>query len=910
MKNEVPYHSKNQKELIKEFDSDINGLSEEKAQSRKEKYGPNAIPEKKGPHPILVFLNQFRSLMVYILIIAAAISYFLDRMIDVYVILVVILVNAAIGFAQEYKAEKAVKALKKMIVPQARIIRNGELIQIPAKLLVPGDIIILEEGDRIPADARILEAKDFRTVESSLTGESMPSDKFTKVMPEKTPLADRKNMVWLGTFVASGKAKAIVVSTGAHTAIGKLAKSLESIQPQKTHFQEKSDVLARQLAIISVIGAIIIFLVGYYMRGMDFGQIFLFTIASLVSAIPEGLPAVLAIVLAIGAYRMAKRKAVVRERYSTETLGIIDTIISDKTGTITENTMAAQEIFLPGQPRVEVSGTGWEPRGVFMQKTKQIVPLENTHINKLLHIAASCNNSRLYKEKDTEGKEVYKIIGDPTEAALNVLAEKAGLSKEALSQQETRLDDIPFNPALKYHASLSVLNKRGKEKQIYVVGAPEALLKHSSHMLRKGRKSKIISKDLKILEKEIDQMTGKAMRVLGLAYKEAPKKMNEIHDEDADNLIFVGLVGMSDPPRTGVKDAVKKAKKAGIRVIMATGDHKNTAIAVAKEVGLITKHKSGQKLALTGEELLALSDSEFDKIVREVSVFARLTPEVKLKIAKSLQAQGHIIAMTGDGVNDAPALKQADIGISMGRIGTDVARESSSLILTDDNFASIINAVEEGRTVFLNTRQTSFFLIATGLAQYSTIVTTLLIGMPLPLLPIQVLWLNLVTGGVTDVALATEQSHHETLSEKPRNKNENILNKEIFPFLALLTLTMLALTLFMFNYHLPDLEKARTAAFVSISFTQFFLLFNLRSLRLSLFKIGPFTNKFINIAFVISLLAVLVVVYNPFLQGIFEFKPLALTELGIIFLLASSNLWLSEIYKYLKSNNQLASTLS
>jgi Ca2+-transporting ATPase len=901
-KRELPFHTKTPNEILNVLGSDIHGLTTEKANTKRPQFGFNIIPEKKSLSPVLVFLRQFKSVMVYILLIAAAISFFIGHYVDVYVMLFVILINSIIGFFQEYRAEKAIKALKKMIVPQAKVFRNNELIQVPAKDLVPGDIVFLEEGDRIPADARLIEIKDFRTVESPLTGESIPIDKTIKVLPEKTPLADQKNMVWLGTFVASGKAKAIVVSTGATTALGKLAQSIDAIKPQKTHFQEKSDALARQIAIISIIGAIIIFSVGFFIRGMLFTEIFLFALTALVSAVPEGLPAVLAIVLAVGARRMARRKAIVRERYSTETLGVVDTIISDKTGTITENTMTIQEIFLPGQQKITVTGTGWIPNGNFIQNNKSFVPLENRQLNKLLHIAASCNNSRLYKEIDEQGEEVYKILGDPTEAALMVLAEKAGLSKSALSEQEKRIDDVPFNPDLKYHASLSVLNERDDKKEIYVIGAPEAVIKHCTHVLRNDRKARLTKIDNSLIEKQIDSMTNKAMRVLGIAYKEASKKMFEIHERDAEDLIFVGVVAMQDPAREGVKEAIEKAKKAGIRVIMATGDHKNTAVAIAKEIGLLD-HSADSKSALTGEELSILSEQAFENAVKNVSIFARLTPDVKLKIAQTLQRQGKIIAMTGDGVNDAPALKQADIGISMGKIGTDVARESSSIILADDNFASIINAIEEGRTVFINTRQTSFFLIATGLAEYSTIMSTLFIGLPLPLLPIQVLWLNIVTGGVTDVALSVEQPHHEVLEEKPRNKKENILNKDVLPFLILIISTMVVLTLAVFMYHLPDEAKARTAAFTAMSFTQLLLMFTMRSTRFSIFKIGFFSNRLVIGAFVTSLIALLLAIYLPFLQGIFGFVSLSLSELALIFVLSSFTFWFGELYKKLRKPN-------
>jgi P-type Ca2+ transporter type 2C len=902
MSKEESFHVLTIEQTIKKFNSRISGLTQEEAREQRIKFGINTLPEKKRASRLVKFLKQFKSLMVYILVGAAAISYFLERFVDVYVISGVVLINAVIGYYQESKAEKAINALKKLIVPQADVYRNGDLVRIPASELVPGDILSLEEGDKIPADARIIQMKNFRTVESSLTGESFPSDKNLKVLPLKTPLADRRNMVWLGTFVASGQANAIVVHTGGETAIGKLAKSINAIKPKKSHFQEKTDVLAKYMAVAAFAGAIITFLVGYFIRDFALPEILLFTIASLVSGIPEGLPAVLAIVLAIGSFRMSKKKAIIREKYATETLGIVDTIITDKTGTLTENTMTIQDIYLPGQKDIEVTGSGWTPKGEFLQNKKRIVPLENSHLDKFLHIASTCNNSRLIKEKNHE--ETYSILGDPTEVALIVLAEKGGLRKSVLKEKEKRIDDLPFNPELKYRASLSMLTEKENRKEISVVGAPEAVLQHSTFIMKNGRKTKLLDADITKINEKIEELTNKARRVLALAYKEVPINMNELTENDSTNLIFLGIVGMSDPPRAEVKRAIRKATSSGIHLIMATGDHKNTAVAIAKEIGLLKQSKNFPTV-LTGAELKEMSQSEFEKAVRNVNVFARLNPETKLKIAKVLQAQGHVVAMTGDGVNDAPALKQADIGISMGVIGTDVARESSSMILADDNFASIVNAVEEGRTVFINTRQTSLFLVMGSIAQNAIIITTIAIGFPLPLLPTQVLWLNLVGGGVTDMALATEKSHHDVLKEPPRNKKENILTKELIPFLIVISIVMLVLTIASFNYYLPNIGKARTAAFAAMSFAQLFSMITVRSLKNNISKIGYFTNKYVTGAFIVSTFLLLIAVYLPFFQGIFNFNPISLKDLTVIFILSSSVLWTGEIYKkYSKKKNQ------
>lgn len=888
-------HSHTAEEVLKSLGSNINGISNSEARVRMEKFGPNEIPEKKVRHPLVIFLKQFNNVMIYILIAAGVISFLIGHLVDVYVITVVILINGVIGFVQEHKAERAISALKKMIVPHAKVYR-GDLLQIEARELVPGDIILLEEGDRIPADAKLIELKNFRTVEASLTGESFPVGKELRKFHEKTVLADRKNMVWMGTFVAGGHARAVVTSTGVATAIGRVAMDIEKIKRGKSHFEKKTNKLAKQMGIIACIGAFLAFPIGFFLRGFQFTEIFLFTIASLVSGIPEGLPAVMVIVLAIGAHRMARRNAIVRTLPATETLGIVDVIATDKTGTLTENTMNVEKIALLDEDEITVSGFGWEPSGDFSQNGNVIFPLENHRLSKLLHIACVCNNSKLVR-KETDG---YEIIGDPTEAALVVLAEKAGLKEEILEEKEKRIDDLPFNPELKYRASLSVLVEQDMRKQIYVVGAPEAVLAHSRQVLKKEAVEVIAPKDKKEILDQVDRLTSKAMRVLALAYREVPAGMDDLSEEQVSDLTFVGIVGMLDPPRDEVKEAIAKAKKAGIRVIMTTGDHKGTAIAIAKQIGLIDMESSYPE-ALTEEELLELSENEFEDTLKNVSVFARLTPGMKLRIAETLQKQGHIVAMTGDGVNDAPALKKSDIGIAMGVIGTDVARESSEMILADDNFSSIVNAIEEGRIVFTNIRQTSFFLITTNFAEAVTFLGALLLNFPLLLLPTQILWLNLVTDGVTGVSLAVEPGHGDVLEERPRSANEDILSKSIIPFLLLMVSVMVLLTISIFNAYLPQgLEKARTAAFAVMSFTQLFNLLNMRSLKKSVFKIGFLSNKYSLAALFVSVLSLFLVIYTPFFQGVFQFVSLGITELLVMILLSSSVLWLGELYKFFK----------
>jgi P-type Ca2+ transporter type 2C len=886
------------------FSHPIEGLSLAEAKKRLEENGFNEIPEKKAVHPVFIFLKQFNSWLIYILIGAAVFSFLTDHLFDVYIILSVLLFNAIIGFIQEYKAEKAIKALKKMVVPFAKVIREGDLLKIPAREIVPGDVIFLEEGDRIPADARLLEVKNFRTMEAALTGESSSISKTIKPLTKEIGLADQKNMVWLGTFSAVGQAKAIVIAIGLNTSLGKIAQSLEKVEILKTHFKRKTDLLAKQMGAIALFSSFFVFLVGFIFGHLGFIETFRFTVALLVSSIPEGLPAVLIIVLAVGAHRMAKRNAIVRTLQATETLGVANVIATDKTGTLTQNTMNVEKIILLDQEEIKVTGNGWEPKGEFIQKQEIIFPLENLQLRKLLHVAGISNNARLIKEEDNQ--ENYKIIGDPTEASLVVLAEKAGLKKEILLEKEKRIDDLPFNSELKYRASLAVLSEKENEKQVYVIGAPEVILKNSKYCL-KDKEEKFTEENKKEFLRKIDDLAKQGLRVIALAYKPLSLETNELTEKMVENIVFIGLVGMKDPPRLEVKEAIIKAKKAGIRVIMKTGDHKETALAIAKEIGMIS-FSNNDSLALTQGELEEMTEEVFDEKVKQINVFARLTPQMKLRILESLQKQGYIVAMTGDGVNDALALKRADIGIAMGQIGTDVARESSDMVLVDDNFVSIINAIEEGRTVFNNIKKASLFLITTNFAEIVTLIFSLIIGIYLwdetflIILPATILFLNLVTDGFADAPLALEPRHEDVLNQPPRKQQENILSKDVVPFLFLMIIIMTFLTIFIFNFFFDNysLEKARAGAFAVMAITQLFNIFNMRSFTQSIFKIGFFSNKLIVAGLFISTLLIILSLFVESIATRFGFIVLSFSEFLIIVLISSSVLWVGEIYKLFK----------
>ena len=566
-------------------------------------------------------------------------------------------------------------------------------------------------------------------------------------------------------------------------------------------------------------------------------EILLTSIAVLVAAVPEGLPAVISIVLAIGAHRMARRNALIREFTATETLGAVTTILTDKTGTLTQNSLTVRKVFVPGTEEYALTGEGWKPVGNFTRNGSVVEP-DHPTLRKLLKIAAASNNSEIHYHPE-KGK--YELAGDPTEGALFVLAKKGGL--DPTSFKTSKLDDLPFDSAIKLRATL-IREESGPE--LFVTGAPEKLLERSvAFLANKGEKA-LAESDKKQIEAQISRWSLQAMRVIALAYKKWTS--DEIGQEKIDDLVFVGLVGMIDPPRPDAKAAVEKCRQAGIRVIMVTGDHVNTALAIAKAAGIVEESQQHKVLALTEPQLLELDESEFDEIIQKISVFARLTPRMKLKIAGRLQDLGHLIAMTGDGVNDAPALKKADVGVSMGIMGTDVARDSSDIVLADDNFATVVNAVEEGRIVFTNARQTSFFLITTNIAESVTILISVAAGLPLPLTATQILWLNLVTDSLPDIGLAIESGHGEIMQKRPARKDENILNREIIPFLIINVVLMVGLALGAFFYYLEtDLSLARTGAFIVMAFTQLFNVFNLRTLHSSVFKIGLFSNRYIKI---------------------------------------------------------------
>jgi len=905
-----PYLNKTPEEVLEELSSDINkGLSTEEVKERRDQYGMNELPRKEGTNPVKLFLKQFKDFLILILFLAAGISIYAGQMANAYIIIGVILFNAIMGFIQEYKAEKAVEAIKKMVKKKAIVVRNGEQQTIKARELVPGDIVYLREGQTVPADCRLIEVKNLRTTEATLTGEPAPVAKQSGKVKKDAELINRSNMAWKGTHVVKGSATAITIATGEKTELGKIAASLGEMEKSESNFRKKTSRLAKKMAAIAVSTSIIVFCIGYFYRSFEFNEILLLTIATLVSSIPEGLPVVISIVLAIGANRMAKRNAIIREFTATEELGSVSTILTDKTGTITQSILTVKKLYDADSNESDVAGQGYELKGEITDEEDEEVTVgdENPALAKQLLVAAYCNAATVKKNRNEKGNEEedgknseVQVSGDPTEIALKVLAKKSAIFETEPYNKAEVLDDIPFNSEQKFRATLVSYN--GK-REMLVLGAPETVLEKSEKWLKKDGAKKLTDENRKKIHDRNDEWAGNAMRVLALGFKEIPEGQDEIEAEDVDSIVWAGLAGIIDPPRPEVKKAVSECKTAGIRVVMVTGDHKRTAAAIAKKVGIIEENngKSDYPDALSEKEIEELSDSDFVDVVENVSVFARVSPNTKLRIAETLQEKGELIGMTGDGVNDAPALKKADVGIAMGKKGTDVAKDASQIVLSDDNFASIVNAIREGRIVFKNVKSTSYFLLTTNFASTSTLFFTLLLGMPIPLTAVQILWVNIVTDGIMDVAKSTEKGHGSMMDRKPIKKNEKILTWDILPYLIIMAAIMVTMAIFAFNHYLPEgLEKARTAAFLIIAMTQVFNVMNMRDIRKSVFEIGLLSNKWINLAFVASIALQFAVVKIPFLQSAFGFSGTSIVEFLVITLISSTVLWAGELYKLIR----------
>jgi len=870
------WHKLKPDEVITELNSNHDGLAQAEAVLRQKQYGLNVLRGKPKPPAILVLLKQFLSPLIYVLLAATILSLVLHNYIDATVILVVLLLNAAIGYIQESRAEKAMEALLKSAAPKAKVKRDGKITLLPARQLVPGDVILLETGDKVPADARLIEASNLKVNESTLTGESMPVDKHIRALSSDAPLAERKNLVHMSTIVTYGRATAIITTTGMTTEIGIIASAIAEVETPKTPLQKSISKLSRYIVFIFL--GICAILVGVgIVRGLEALEVFLVAVAAAVSAIPEGLPAVVTVVLAIGMHKMANRKAIIRKLAAVETLGSATVICSDKTGTLTLNEMTVHNIYLDGG-WIEVSGDGYEPVGDFTQNDKVFNASDNDKLALMLKIGVMCNDAMLIKE-DGESD----IYGDPTEGALVVAAAKAGLNKETLDERYPRIDEIPFQSDKMYMATLHP-NPEGNIA--YIKGAPEKLLAMSKSIIKGDSIQPITKNDIEEISEANTTMAKQAMRVIATAYAQFPPEIDDIEDPHLQGqLVFVGLMGMADPPRDEAKEAVSLCNGAGIRVVMITGDNVVTAQSIAEKIGL----PAGR--AVTGAELHQMSDEELFDQVEDINVFARIEPIQKLKIVNALKGHDHVVAMTGDGVNDAPALKTANIGIAMGITGTDVAKESSDMVLADDNFASVVAAVDEGRAIFNRLRNVVFFSLSTNLGEIiSLLLAVSIIGIP-PLIAVQIIWINLVTDTSVEIPLGLEPKFGDELKQPPRHPKVGIIYPGLLFRICFLALLMSLSVFFIFNWAQgrygnegEGLNIARTMAFCSIATFSWMRVFNARSDEHTIFKLGILKNKWLLIGLGTAVLLQMVVIYGPFMQNAFKTAPLSIGQWGIVLL--------------------------
>jgi len=864
------WHALSAEEALGKLGSSRAGLSGSEAERRLAEHGPNELREKPGKSPLSMFIDQFRQFLVIILILAVAISAALGEWLDAGAILIIVILNAIMGFLQQFKAEQAMKALKKLAAPKARVLRDGGERLLESRLLVPGDVIILEAGDRIPADCRVLGAANLRLDESTLTGESTPVEKSPEKLRPGLHIADRADMLHMGTVITYGRGTAVVCETGMGTEIGRIAELIQETPEEETPLQKRLDHLGKQLGIAFLAITFVVFIAGI-LRSIPWLEMFLTAVSLAVAAIPEGLPAIVTITLALGLERMAKKNAIVRRLPAVETLGSTAIICSDKTGTLTKNEMTVRRIWCDGST-YDVSGEGYSPSGEFSLAKKPVDLRREPVLSLALRCSALCNNAKL------ENGRGWHILGDPTEGALLVAAAKAGMTEEALAKEYRRVEELPFDSERKM---MTTLNRSSSGVEAYSKGATESVLAKCTHIAREGREERLSAEDRKRIEAATKRMATDALRVLALAYRRIPSKQKSFKMEETEaGLTFVGLAGMIDPPREEAKAAVRLCERAGIRAVMITGDHKDTAVAVAKELGLLKKGA----LVVTGEELDRMGDAHLAKEAWRIAVYARVSPEHKQRIVKALRAERLIIAMTGDGVNDAPALKMADIGVAMGITGTDVAKGASDMVLLDDNFATIVSAVEEGRVIYDNIKKAVLFLLSCNIGELMVMFGATVLNLPLPLLPLQILWMNLVTDGLPALSLAVEPAQPDIMSKPPRDPKESVITRRNATSIVSIALIMALGTLALFALELESgtLDYARTMAFTTIVMFQHWFVLSCRSESLTLRKIGVFSNRWLVFTFVLSLLMQVAITYIGPLQAIFKTVPLSLTDWAAI----------------------------
>jgi Ca2+-transporting ATPase len=883
----ISWHSLGVEDVLDKLTTTIqNGLSSQQAAERLRQYGANALTEAPRPGFLAMVLDQLKSFVVLLLIGASIISAILGEWVDASAIIAIVVLNTVLGVVQESRAEEALAALKKLAAPEAQALRDGHRVSVPANDLVPGDIVLLEAGNFVPADVRLLEAVNLRVDEAALTGESVPVQKNAlDLLPSNASLGDRKNSAFMGTTVTYGRGKAVIISTGMHTQLGMIATMLQSVEVEETPLQRKLEQLGKTLGYACLAICAVVFAAGA-LQGGDPLEMFMVAVSLAIAAVPEGLPAIVTISLALGMREMVRRHALIRHLASVETLGSATVICSDKTGTLTQNAMAVTQIWTDGR-LIDITGTGYRPEGEFQIEGKKVSLTDYPGALTTLWVGALNNDAEL--EYDEQGNFV-RMVGDPTEGSILVAAAKAGAAPRQLNQAYPRNGEIPFDSTRKRMVTVHQVHHPRPEDAsplngntgqdwyaIAVKGAPDLVLNLCSYYqtmddnylpLTDAKRAEILQAN--------DGMTRGALRVLGLAYRIEEQHPGEYTVENLEkDLIFSGLTGMIDPARPEVAPALQHARKAGIRTIMITGDYPNTAVAIAESITL--QAPGGH--ALTGKQLDDMDDRALQAAVCNTNVFARVSPEHKMRIVEALQANNEVVAMTGDGVNDAPAIKLSNIGVAMGITGTDVAKETADMVLTDDNYASIVSAVEQGRIIYSNIRKFVYYLISCNMAEIFVIFIPTLLGRGSPLQAIQLLWLNLVTDGAPALALGTEKGDPDIMDHKPRPYNEPIINKHMQIGVAIQAVFITAATLGAYFIGLAhNVEYADTMAFVTLSVSELLRAFTARSEYYPIYKIGFFSNKWMNYAVGVSMVLILVVLYVPFLAVVFKTVPLGLAE--------------------------------
>jgi Ca2+-transporting ATPase len=883
------WHSLGTEDVLSQQESTHEGLTPDEVARRLESFGPNALPETRRRNLIHLFLRQFQSPLIYILFVAALMAMFLGKHGDALVILAVVIVNSLIGGFQEGRAERSMAALKRFALTRVRVLRGDEELEITARELVPGDMLILTAGDAVGADARIIEAAGLETGEAALTGESLPIAKQSEPLPDDVLLADRSNMLYSGTHITAGRGKAVVVATGVMTEIGKIARMTAGAEEPSTPLELRIAQFGRYLVAAALIMFVAVLGLGL-LRGLPFVDIFMVAISQMVSMVPEGLPVAMTIALAVGMQRMAGRGAIVRRLAAVETLGSTSIICTDKTGTLTRNEMTVTEIHLRNGRLIEVTGVGYSPQGALQENGKPVK--QDADLQTLLEAAALCNDAKLVAPDEEDNR--WRALGDPTEAALLTLAKKGGISLEALDRNWVRWGEIPFDSNAKMMAT-GLGNSQG-DRRILIKGAPEAVL------------SLCVSEQIEVPAASTDAsaqdmlsvanaLADRALRVLAVAeVSESELDDTRSFDQFRGKARLLGLVAQIDPPRSEVKDAVTACRDAGIRPVMVTGDHKATGLAIARALGIA---RDGDR-ALDGHELERMPEQDLQNELDHIAVFARVYPAQKLRIVEAFQSQRNVVAMTGDGVNDAPALARADIGVAMGITGTEVAKQASKIIITDDNFATIVHAVEEGRLVYRNLKKVILYLFATSMAEIAVLMSALLLGYPLPLAAVQILWINIVTEGTVTVNLIMDPPEGDEMRRRPMSLAEPLLTRSLLKRALLMTPVMAASTFGYFIWRLSTdvpFEQVQTETFTVLAACQWFNVLNCQSEIQSVFGKRLFRNKWLIGGLSIGVLLQIAVIYSDVMNRLFHTVPVPPADILPILAVASSVLWAEELRK-------------